>query len=361
MTDHALRPARIDVVALSAPLDVPRRNAFGTMHARPALLVRMVDRDGAEGWGEAFCNWPAFGSAHRARILSDVLAPLATGRRFDGPEGLWRDLTDRTRPLVLQCGEAGPFAQCIAALDVAGWGVVADRTGRDLAALWGTQAAPVPAYASALTADRLDAVVPTLRARGWTGWKLKVGFGRDADLAALGRLRDLVGPDDTVMADANQAWTVDDACRHADAFAPHRVAWLEEPIPADAPAADWAALARRSSMPLAAGENVRGEAGFATLMGAGVRVVQPDVAKWGGLSGLRRIAAAARGAGAVLAPHFLGSSIGLAATAEACRALGAAWIEVDATPNPLRTELGPAWDRNGWTPDPTALGRFAAP
>ena len=51
------------------------------MTHRPALLVRLVDTDGVEGWDEVFCNWPPFAATHRARLLREVLAPLAFGVR----------------------------------------------------------------------------------------------------------------------------------------------------------------------------------------------------------------------------------------------------------------------------------------
>ena len=370
VSDRSITPACLDVYELAAPLERPRRNAFGEMRARPALLVRLLDADGAEGWGEAFCNWPAFGAAHRARILREILSPLLVGRTFDEPETLWQDLTERTRPLVLQCDEPGPFAQCIAALDMAAWGLVCHRSGRGLADYWGTTPTAVPIYASALTADGLDDRVPSLRADGWTGFKLKVGFGYDADVAALRRLRHLVGPGVAIMVDANQAWNVDDALRHADAFAPHDVAWLEEPIPADAPVTAWADLVRRSPIPVAAGENVRGDDAFEQLLAVGLHVVQPDAAKWGGLSGLRRVAAMASRAGASFAPHFLGAAVGLVATTAAARALAASWIEVDATPNLLQSDLldisvSARWSEEADTRiaikfEPDAMSRYAA-
>ena len=44
---------RIDAHVFRYPVKVPVRTSFGTMHDRPALFVRVEDRDGAFGWGEA--------------------------------------------------------------------------------------------------------------------------------------------------------------------------------------------------------------------------------------------------------------------------------------------------------------------
>src|SRR3546814_2896454 len=80
----------------------------------------------------------------------------------------------------------------------------------------------------------------------------------------------------------------------------------------DAPAADWARLAEAFPIPLAAGENLRGEAAFdAAIDGGALSVVQPDVAKWGGVSGCFAVARRALTAGRVYCPHYLGGGIGL--------------------------------------------------
>ena len=44
--------ARIETYVLRCPIDTPVRTSFGVMHERPALFVKVVDRDGATGWGE---------------------------------------------------------------------------------------------------------------------------------------------------------------------------------------------------------------------------------------------------------------------------------------------------------------------
>ncbi len=91
-------------------------------------------------------------------------------------------------------------------------------------------------------------------------------------------------------------------------------------------------------VPLAGGENIVGDDGFAaaTALGA-LRFIQPDIAKWGGLSGGLRVAARARRAGRTMCPHFLGGGVGLIASAHFLSAAGGdGLLELDANPNPLR-------------------------
>ena len=73
------------------------------------------------------------------------------------------------------------------------------------------------------------------------------------------------------------------------------------------------------------------------------RFVQPDVGKWGGISGARTVAARAKANGATLCPHWLAGGVGLAASMHMVAAFGdaASYLEVDANPNPLREEVFP--------------------
>lgn len=331
---------KLDVVLLAAPIATPRRNAFGVQTSRPAVLVRLEDRDGAHGWGEVFANWPPGGAAHRAQLLSGVFAALVCGQKFASPPDLFAQLTEATRLLAVQCGEPGPFAQCISGLDAAAWDLVSRRAGLPLWQALSGRGAPhaLPAYASGLVAARIDDLAGAAYADGYRAFKLKVGFGREADRTAFTALRSVVGDDATLMADANQIWTLDAARAMLPVLAPLGLTWLEEPLAADAPPADWRALARATDIPLAAGENLRGEATFAAA--DYLAFVQPDVAKWGGISLVHRVAEAAIARGKVFCPHFLGAALGLVASAHVLAAVGGGgYVEVDVNPNPLRTDL----------------------
>ena len=71
-------------------------------------------------------------------------------------------------------------------------------------------------------------------------------------------------------------------------------------------------------------------------------MLQPDLAKWGGLSGCWRVARKIRGAGLRYCPHFLGGGIGLIASAHLLAAAGGdGLLEVDVNPNPLRDAFAP--------------------
>ena len=196
-------------------------------------------------------------------------------------------------------------------------------------------------YASGLNPDFPEQLASRKRAEGHRAFKLKVGFGLDRDIANLRALRTELGDGCALMVDANQGWTLDEALLAVDAFIPFSLAWIEEPLAADAPPQQWQTLASRSQSPLAAGENIASRAEFETaIAGASIGVVQPDVAKWGGLSGCAPIARAVTAAGKRFCPHFLGGGVGLVASAHLLAAVGGdGSLEIDANDNPLRTLL----------------------
>ena len=331
------RIARVEAWALRAPIATPVVTSFGAMRDRPAVFVRLVGADGVEGWGEAWCNFPAVGAEHRARLLIDTVAPLALGAQWQDAPALWESLDSRLRILALQTGEPGPLAQCAAAIDLAAWDLAARRAAVPLWRALGGASGTAQVYASGLHPDQAPDLARSKRAAGHRAFKLKVGFGRERDRRACADLRAVLGADDFLMLDANQAWAIDVAPAQIAAlreFGPH---WVEEPIAADHGPDRWAALTAAVDVPLAAGENLRGFAVFdAFVDSAAIGYVQPDLGKWGGFSGCRIVARRAEGAGAVFCPHWLGGPIGLLASMHLRAAIGnAGWVEWDANPNPI--------------------------
>lgn len=324
-----------------APIETPVTTAFGTMTNRPMVLVRVEDRDGTVGWGEVWCNFPQVGAEHRARLVDATLSPLALAKPFATPHDLFERLTAATAVLAIQSGEPGPFAQAIAGIDLAVWDLAARRAGQPLWRHLGGTSPVIPVYASGLNPTRPEHLATAKRHEGYRAFKLKVGFGRERDIANLQALRTALGGEATLMIDANQGWSLDEALAIAPALEPFRLKWLEEPLRADRPWTEWAKLKAATSIPLAAGENIAGAGNFdAALATRTLAYLQPDAAKWGGISGCKRVADRAAGAGAVYCPHYLGGGIGLLASAHLLAATGGGGLlEIDSNPNPLRTLL----------------------
>lgn len=341
-----LRLAKVEALVFRAPIARPVQTSFGTMHDRPAVLVRVEDRDGCVGWGEIWCNFPAVGAEHRARVLESVVAPILLEREWATPRQAFQEASRRLHVLGIQCGEPGTIAQAIAGADLALWDLAARRAGQPLWRLLGGTAR-VGVYASGLNPTGPEELAAAKRDEGFRAFKLKVGFGAERDLQNLRTLRELFGADTALMVDANQAWTAEvaaDMSRRLSEYAPK---WLEEPIAADRPLAEWQQLAAASPVPIAAGENMRGEEHFREAVECGAfAVIQPDPGKWGGFSGCVPVAHQAIAGGRMFCPHWLGGGLGLVASMHLKAAVGGpGYVEVDSNPNPLRALLASPYPR----------------
>jgi len=328
----------LEVFLFRAPAEPPVQTSFGVMRDRPALLVRVTDADGSVGWGEVWCNFPTVGAEHRARLLLAYLRPLLRGRDWESPAACFRHASERLAVLAIQSGEHGPLQQAVAGVDLALWDLVARRARQPLWKLLGGESARVRVYASGINPSEPEKLAEAKLCEGYRAFKLKVGFGAERDERNLFAMREAIGADTPLMVDANQAWSLDEARAAGRRMAPHDLAWLEEPMRADASTADWEELARSQPLALAGGENLAGLAQFDEAIGAKrLAIVQPDLGKWGGLSGCLEVARRTLAEGKQLCPHWLGAGIGLAASMHFKAAIGGAgYVEVDANPNPLR-------------------------
>jgi L-alanine-DL-glutamate epimerase-like enolase superfamily enzyme len=337
MTSQAFTIRNVQAFCYRYPLSTPVVTSFGRMLNRPAVFVRVEDGDGHVGWGEVWSNFPSVGAEHRARLVNEILAPAIVGRAIREPSEIFEAVTQGTSVLALQSGEAGPFAQAIAGIDLAIWDLHARRRHMPLWKLLGGHGPTIKVYASGINPTGSREIAEAAMARGHRALKLKIGFEPAADRANLASLRTLVG-DGMLAADVNQGWTVERAIELAPPLADFNLAWLEEPIRADRPWQEWRDLRKEARVPLAAGENIASHAGFAQVLGDDVlAVVQPDIAKWGGLSACAGIARNILKSGKTFCPHYLGGGIGLLASAHLLAGVGGdGLLEVDSNDNPLR-------------------------
>ncbi len=185
-----------------------------------------------------------------------------------------------------------------------------------------TAAHPKLPYASVLfgaTPEATGAAARAIRAQGFTaakfGW---APFGLDLaeDIRHLEAAREGLGQDGILLIDAGQIFGEDmaAAARRLPALADVRAAWLEEPFGGSALAA-YAALAQRSSVPLAGGEAAHNAAMAEHLIDFGrAGFVQIDTGRIGGIGPAHRVARRAAAAGVTYVNHTFTSNLALSAS-----------------------------------------------
>ena len=283
------------------------------------VLVRVITRDGIEGYGEvsATPNWSGEDAVTAEHVIRDVIAPALVGREI---------------ALVAECTAAmdraiagNPFTK--AGVNTALWDALGRAWGLPVAELLGgvrRESVPIKISLSG-DGEELDAAHAAAVRMGFTAFKLKVGKEPGRDLARFARVRELVGDDAFVGTDANGAWSRMQAMRLIPALRDAGAAFAEQPLPAD----DVEGLAglRRLGLPVVVDEAVYS-------LGDLARVIRADAADGvsiyvGKSGGLERAVAAARVCAAFGLGVVIGSNgeMGVGAAAQthvacACEALG---------------------------------------
>jgi L-rhamnonate dehydratase len=270
------------------------------------VVVEVLADDGRVGLGTAggFTGAPKY-------LVDHHLAPLVLGADPFDVELLWW----RNYQATMRFGRDGAALAAIAALDIACWDLVGQALGQPLYRLLGGQTkARIPAYASRLYAqDDLGALAEEARGyvrQGFRALKQRFGFGpRDGregmrrNVELVRTVREAVGPDVLLAADAYMAWDVPYTVAMAQRLAEFDLAWLEEPLPPH-DVAGYARLRRAIPIRLAAGEHVYTRYGFRQLIESGaVDYLQPDANRAGGITEMRKICALAQAYDLQLLPH----------------------------------------------------------
>src|SRR3954463_16087777 len=129
------------------------------------------------------------------------------------------------------------------------------------------------------------------------------------DIAKARAVRRLVGDGFPLAFDANNGYSVGGAIRVGRALEELGYWWFEEPVQHYQIGA-MGEVARHLDITVSAGEQTYTLSGLADLIAAGVRMVQPDIVKMGGVTGLARCASLAQAHGVELVPHQTQPTIG---------------------------------------------------
>lgn len=338
-------------------------------------LVAVHTDEGVVGIGSVFS------SEALVRAALDQLRPLAVGADPREPDRVSQILHEHTFWL----GRGGAVTHAVSGVDIALWDILGQVAGLPVSTLLGGRYRErVRPYASVLMDDPpvLKDDLARLVALGFTAFKIGWGsFGRASDAVdeeIVRAARETVGPDALLAVDAGGSdafWSrgLSWAVRTTDMLAGYEVAWFEEALRPD-DVDGFAALRRRSRVPISGGEVLTRRQDFHRFLTAGAfDIVQPDTTKGGGLSESRRVAWLAAEFGVAFIPHGWNTAVGLAADLHLAAALPGTELVEYKTGSAYIDELaagGFALDADGLLPvpstpglglrlDPDALDRYA--
>ncbi|MGH8915652.1 MAG: mandelate racemase/muconate lactonizing enzyme family protein, partial [Acidimicrobiia bacterium] len=291
----------VETTALRFPLPNPITTALSTNTHVDATAVRLRTEGDLTGFGIT-AGLGGYAAGAVKPYIDAELAPLAVGQDALAPEALWNRMWSPNKPRM----RAGIGVWALSAVDIACWDVVGKTAGLPVHRLLGGFRDDVPVYGSGgwhtLADDELVNECQGFAGMGIAAYKYKIGSPRDRERTAL--LRQEMGEDFTLFADANQRFTVTQALETARMLADHGVAWIEEPVLADS-TDDLAAVAAASPVPVAAGENVYFRWGFREICDRrAASYLQPDVGRCGGITEFAKIAHIADAYNLALSSHL---------------------------------------------------------
>ncbi|MEL6964639.1 MAG: mandelate racemase/muconate lactonizing enzyme family protein [Pseudomonadota bacterium] len=283
--------------------------ARGKTAKREASLVEVETEDGVVGLGEAW------GPPKVTAAYLDLVKEAFVGRTIYERELIWSDIVSRRYHLGLQ----NQLTACYSGINIACYDALGRTLGVSVANLLGGRAKDkIPAYASDgyITEDpegKLPTQLERVAEGGFHATKIKIGLSPSSDQARCMLTREILGDDTLILVDANGNYSVDLALESMARVKDVGIHLYEEPLPPQ-DVAGYRALAKRATIPVAAGEALYTLHDFARLVyPRSVDILQPDLTLCGGFDQAKGIATLCQIHNLRYSPHCWGSAVGLVA------------------------------------------------
>lgn len=302
--------ARITATPLHLTLADPLATSKRTYGTLDVIIIRIDSTCGATGWGEGREGTHITGEtlAGMYEAINGQLAPVITGLE---PGDL------NQAHLRMNAAMIGNTA-AKSAIDMALHDLAGKLAGLPVSRLLGGGPRGAIESSKAVSIGSAEAMVAQARAfvsAGFRTLKLKTGLDEAAERAAIGAIREAIGPDINLKLDANQGWSLHQATRFLAAVEQYDIQMVEQPLAA------WdlnghAELRRRTPIPIMLDEGVQGARDALRAIDAGAAdMVNIKLIKTGGLMPARNLAALCDAADIACQIGTLDTSIGSAAAA----------------------------------------------
>lgn len=291
-----------DVIAHPLTQKLPKSTvtSWGTYEHVSLVLVEVRTDAGISGVGETLAR---FAPKAYAELINTTLKPRLVGQPVHKISAHWNSMR---KALSGRCG--GMLIEAIAGVDIALWDVLGKAANMPIWMLLGGEGrTSIPVYAASINwvdDHEADAELEGYLEAGYPRIKIKTGKHVKDSCRRIERMRKRAGDAAELCIDSNWAYNLDGAVEVAKALEDNNYFWFEEPLdPEDE--AGYEALRERTSVPLAAGEsNYTVDQAQRLVQNRTLSVLQPDIARSGGVSETRRMAELADICGVGYAPHI---------------------------------------------------------
>jgi O-succinylbenzoate synthase len=279
----------IELREIRLPLVHFFETSFGRTTERRIVLARVIDRDGAEGWGECTAGEGPFYSEEWTDscwvTLQTFLAPMILGRRIEQAA----DMFSLMKPVR-------GHRMSKATLETACWDLEARRAGLPLWKHLGGVRREIPCGVSIGIQDSPEALLEKIEREVSAGYqRIKIKIKPGWDLQILEQVRASF-PRIPLMGDANSAYTLADVplFRAMDEF---ELMMIEQPLAHD-DILDHALLQRQVRTPLCLDESIHSERDARHAIDAGAcRIINVKLGRVGGHTEAQRVERVCRAGG----------------------------------------------------------------
>lgn len=254
LSSNGTEIASIDCYPARLPLRKPLIMSTYRIDDGPVLFLRIRAANGAEGWGEAPTSPVMSGETLQGMqaIIENYMKPRLIGCSALDRKALLQQIRSGLH------GNTGALTAIdLALLDLAGRlldvsavDLLGGAVRRQVRPLWLIGGSGIPEK------DVDEAI--NLHRQGFTAFKLKVGVASlETEIRGVKMLREALGPEVLLAADANMGWDVATAIRFTQSVAQYGMAFLEQPTKGG-DVSRIAAVSAASPIPIGADESIHG-------------------------------------------------------------------------------------------------------
>ena len=276
----------IELIEINLPLVHFFETSFGRTYKRRIILVRVIDEQNKEGWGEVTCGeTPSYCEEWTDGAwvtIEKILAPMVVGREVESAAQVW-DLMKKVR--------GNRMAK--AAIETAVWDLEAKNSGVPLWKHLGGVNREIACGVSIGIQDSVEQLfgkIETELNAGYLRIKIKIAPGWDYDV--IEKVREKFG-DILLMGDANSAFSLSDIelFKRLDTF---KLMMFEQPLAHD-DMLDHAKLQREITTPICLDESIRSpEDAQKAIELKACQIINVKLGRVGGHSEAKRLEAVAR-------------------------------------------------------------------